>query len=112
MNDLTTATLAASESSASAAGDPSNLIVVLMGICVVFIGLVCIIALIELMTLICNAFFKEKKPKTKEAPVSAPAASSDVIENREELVAAVCAAVAEELGTDISALRVVSFKKI
>jgi hypothetical protein len=34
------------------------------------------------------------------------------IENREEIVAAVCAAVAEEEGVDISALRVVSFKKL
>jgi hypothetical protein len=43
---------------------------------------------------------------------SAPAVASAVIENRDELVAAVCAAVAEENGTDISAIRVVSFKKV
>ena len=41
-----------------------------------------------------------------------PAAVSVPIENRQEIIAAVCAAAAEEMGTDISALRVVSFKKI
>ena len=48
------------------------------------------------------------------APVaSAPAASYEApIENRQEIIAAVCAAVAEENGTDISAIRVVSFRKL
>lgn len=95
-----------------AAAEPSNLFVVVMGVCIVFIGLVCIIGLVELMAFICGKFFKEK-PAVKDAP-AAPAAPavSGAIENRGELVAAVCAAVAEELGTDISALRVISFKKL
>ena len=95
-----------------AAAEPSNLFVVVMGVCIVFIGLVCIIGLVELMAFICGKFFKEK-PAVKDVP-AAPAAPavSGAIENRGELVAAVCAAVAEELGTDISALRVISFKKL
>ena len=56
-----------------------------------------------------------KKPTTevKASPVvnAAPVAPA-AIENRSEIVAAVCAAVAEENGTDISAIRVVSFKKL
>ena len=35
-----------------------------------------------------------------------------VIENRQEIIAAVTAVVAEEMGKDVNALRVVSFKKI
>jgi len=35
-----------------------------------------------------------------------------VIENRQEIIAAVSAVIAEELGTDISAIRIHSFKKI
>ena len=34
------------------------------------------------------------------------------IENRQEIIAAVSAVIAEELGTDINALRIISFKKI
>ena len=44
------------------------------------------------------------------APVAAPAA--DVIPNRGELVAAVSAALAEELGTDVTAIRIVSIKRV
>ena len=53
---------------------------------------------------------KSEKPSAKvEAPTtSAPA----VIENRQEIIAAVSAVIAEELGTDISAIRIHSFKKI
>jgi sodium pump decarboxylase gamma subunit len=89
-------------------------IVCLLGVGVVFFGLVCIIGLVELMTLICNKLLERgtKKPaKVESAPVPAPAASAPV-ENRGEIVAAVCAAIAEEEGTDISAIRVVSFKKV
>ena len=44
------------------------------------------------------------------APVPTPAGSE--IPNRGELIAAVTAAIAEELGTDISALRVRSFRRV
>ena len=88
-----------------------------LGISVVFIGLACLIGIISLM----NALVSHKNPATKKdthihnengshtskaAPASAP------IENRGEIIAAVCAAVAEENGTDVSAIRVISFKKI
>ena len=44
----------------------------------------------------------------RPAAVPAPAP----IENRGEIIAAVSAALAEEMGTDISAIRILSFKKI
>ena len=59
------------------------------------------------VTLLATTGCGSKKEETPAAP-SAPAA----IENRAEIIAAVCAAAAEEMGTDISALRVVSFKKV
>ena len=88
----------------------------ILGIGVVFLGLVCIIGIIELMNLIVSKIEGAKKPASQEtatsvAPSPAPAVNAP-IENREELVAAICAAVAEENGTDISAIRVVSFKKL
>lgn len=90
-------------------------IVCLLGVSVVFFGLVCIIGLVELMTFICNKVLERggSAPK-KAAPVTQAVASqpTTAIENRGEILAAVCAAVAEEEGTDISAIRVISFKKI
>ena len=87
-------------------------IVCLMGIAVVFVGLICIIGLVELLSFVCNKLAKsEAKPAQANAPAP-QAVSSAAIENRGEILAAVCAAVAEEEGTDISAIRVISFKKV
>ena len=98
----------------AAEGEIHWAIVCLIGVAVVFFGLACIIGLVELMTLICNKLLEggAKKPaKSQSTQAPAPVASAPV-ENRGEIVAAVCAAIAEEEGTDISAIRVVSFKKI
>lgn len=87
-------------------------LVCLIGIGVVFVGLAAIIGLVELMNFITTKLEGKKKGSAPvQASAPAPVASA-VIENRDELVAAVCAAVAEENGTDISAIRVVSFKKV
>lgn len=87
----------------------SNLFVVGMGVGTVFLGLVCIVLLCLIMSAICRA--AEKKPTAPAAePVTQPSARP--IENRQEIIAAVSAAVAEELGTDISAIRILSFKKL
>lgn len=88
-------------------------LICLTGIAVVFVGLAIIIGLVELMNFATN---KMENKKSEEKPASTPSnqspVQSAVIENRDEIVAAVCAAVAEENGTDISAIRVVSFKKV
>ncbi|MBQ7301369.1 MAG: OadG family protein [Clostridia bacterium] len=96
----------------------NNGFVVAMGIGTVFVGLICIILLIKLMSMVTALFTAnapaQAAPAAPAAPAAAPTApaASTAIENRAEIVAAVCAAAAEEMGTDISALRVVSFKKI
>ena len=92
--------------------DPGLLFVILFGLCTVFVGLICIILLIELLTFVCGKLFREKAAPVKNAPAPVKEAAGNVIENRGELIAAICAAAAEELGTDISALRVVSFRKL
>ena len=96
----------------AAQNDPSLAFVCFFGIAVVFAGLVVLIGLIYLMNFICDKFFKDNPVKSvASAPASAPVASAD-IPNRGEIVAAVCTAIAEEEGTDISAIRVLSFKKL
>lgn len=82
---------------------------VVLGVGVVFAGLISIIILCKITSAICMAAQKDKKPLVqKTTPVTAPA----VIENRQEIIAAVSAVIAEELGTDISAIRIHSFKKL
>lgn len=95
------------------AAEPSIGEVVLMGVGVVFVGLICIIGILYLMSYIIGKLEGAKpQPKTESAPVPVQSTASGAIENRQEIIAAVCAAVAEENGTDISAIRVVSFKKV
>ena len=86
-----------------------------IGFLIVFIGLICLIAIVSLMGKLCEKLLNDKKPETAKAPAApvAPVApKSAAIENRDELVVAFSAAVAEELGTDVSAIRVVSLKEI
>ncbi|MBR7070632.1 MAG: OadG family protein [Clostridia bacterium] len=86
----------------------SDWFVVGMGVGTVFTGLVCIIVFCMIMSGICRLFAKKPK-ETQVAPVQH---SAPEIQNRQELIAAVSAALAEELGTDISAIRIHSFKKV
>ena len=87
--------------------------VCIVGMATVFVGLIAIIALCKLMSLICS-LFPEKSSKPANSPAQQPRAKSagtEVIANKQEIVAGVCAVIAEELGTEVSNIRVVSFKK-
>jgi len=88
----------------------SNLFVVLMGIGTVFFGLICIIILVTITGKIVTKLQKPEAPKTVAA-APAPVAAAPV-QNKSEIIAAVAAAIAEELGTDVSGIRIHSFKKI
>ncbi len=86
-----------------------NWLVICMGIGTVFVGLIAIIIICKITSL----FFVKRK--SAEAPVAAVATApiqNTVIENRQEIIAAVTAACAEEMGKDVSAIRVISFKKV
>ncbi len=97
--------------------DLNSLQVCLMGMGIVFLGLVCLIILCFMMSSVLKALKNNSEP-AKAASVSAPAApvaqpaQAEEIPNREELVAAVSAVIAEELGKDVSAIRIVSLKRI
>jgi len=79
----------------------SNLFVCLMGMGTVFFGLACIVALCCLMSA-----FVRSVAKSAPAPVASAPADSGA------LIAAISAAIAEETGTDISAIRIVSIRKV
>lgn len=78
-----------------------------MGMGVVFIGLICLVIICEVLHICCN-----RTPKETEKPAEVSAAATEKIENREELIAAISAVLAEELGTEVSGIRIHSFKRV
>ncbi len=87
--------------------------VVAMGIATVFIGLICIVILCKIVSAICSIGANKAEQKIETAaPAAAPAVACEEIPNRAEIIAAVTAVAAEEMGADVSAIRVLSFKKL
>ena len=86
--------------------------VCLMGIGTVFVGLICIIILCSIIGKICGAAVKEETSAPAPSPAPASATQSAQIPNKKKIIAAVSAVIAEELGTEVSAIRVKSFKKL
>ena len=82
----------------------SNLFVVLMGLGTVFAGLLCIILLVTLMSWVCARTTAPAAPKAAAAPAAIAPASGAVTP---AMMAAVAAAIAEDMGTDVSAIRIV-----
>lgn len=90
-----------------------NMTVFGFGFGLVFVGLICIIFICSIMGALCKRFIKEEKaPSTQPSKSAAPAVTSAGIANKGEFVAAVSAAIAEELGTDVTGIRVHSIKKL
>ena len=89
----------------------SNLFVVLMGMGVTFFGLICLIVLTSIMGKLIGGSKSSSAAaaETVAAPVAVPVAPAV---NRREVIAAVSAVIAEELGTDVSAIRIRSFKQV
>ena len=103
----------------------SNLFVCIMGIGTVFIGLICIIVLVTIMSNVVRKMDRSGKKQASGAGTDLPAAAPAGPANGSgraapeqtgtltaQLVAAVSAAIAQDMGTDISGFRIVSFKKI
>ena len=89
---------------------PELLFVVLMGVGTVFFGLICIIILSTAMSAVCRAMGGTPAPAA--AAPAAPAAVSAAIPNRQAMIAAISAAIAEDMGTDPAGIRILSVKKL
>lgn len=92
--------------------DYSNLFVVLMGLGTVFAGLLCIILLVFLMSWVCNRTAAPAAPKAASAPAPTGVAAVPASTVTPSMIAAIAAAIAEDMGTDVSAIRIVSVKKV
>ncbi len=88
--------------------EPSSLFVCLMGMGTVFFGLICLIVL----TMIMGKLVGGRAAPAAAAPAPVPAAAAAPEGNRQEIAAAVSAAIAEELGAGITGIRIVSMKKL
>ena len=89
-----------------------NALVILMGMGVVFIGLICIVILCTITGAIIPKLVKEQpEPELKPAVQPIPSVAAPT-QNRGEVIAAVAAVLAEELGTDVKGLRIVEFKEM
>lgn len=93
----------------------SNTFVCLMGLGTVFTGLVCIVLICKLLSIVLTSFAKLEKAVAPEA-ASAPKASAPAMDlapaEKSAVVAGICACIAEELGTDASNIKVLSFKRV
>lgn len=89
---------------------PSNLFVVLMGVGTVFFGLICIILLSSAMSKLMMGLSRNEAAPA--AAAAAPAAQTAAPADRQAMIAAISAAIAEELGTAASGIRILSVKKI
>jgi sodium pump decarboxylase gamma subunit len=87
----------------------SNVFVCLMGLGTVFFGLLCLVVITTLLGKLCG---NSSPQETPAAPRVAPAVPAQPEGDQQALVAAVSAAIAEELGTDITGIRILSMKKI
>lgn len=91
----------------------SPLFVTLMGIGTVFFGLVCIIVLTTIMGSVLKSKSKPAAPAPAAAPAAAaPAAPAVNTAKEQEILAAVIAAVTEDLGPSASRMQITSINKI
>ena len=87
----------------------SNAVVIGIGIGTVFVGLICLILICYITSAVVQMFTKKEKaagdiPAAPQAPVA--------VSNKGEFAAAVAAAIAEDLGTDVTGIRIKSVKKL
>ena len=83
-------------------------VVIGIGIGTVFTCLVCLVIICYLMSAIAKLFVKDKKENIKQAPQK----PQTEITNKGEFAAAIAAAIAEDLGCNVSGIRIKSIKKI
>ncbi len=96
---------------------PNDLTVCVLGVGIVFAGLIAIILLCKILGAVCQISEKigknEADINTSVSPINSTTVKTPVeIPNRGETVAAIATAIAEDLGTDVSAIRIVSIEKM
>lgn len=89
--------------------DYNHLFVCLMGMGTVFFGLICLVALSTLMSAVLRSVGKQPAVPAPPVPAQTVPATGAITP---ELIAAISAAVAEDLGTDVTGIRILSVKPL
>ncbi len=93
----------------------SNAAAIGIGLGTVFVGLICLILICYIMSALVRAFTKKEKAENQNpvaTSVATPVAAPAQVSNKGEFAAAVAAAIAEDLGTDVTGIRIKSVKKL
>ncbi len=90
----------------------SNTFVCLMGMGTVFIGLICIVLICNIMSAVMRKVSKPAEKTVSSASAIAPVEVNMPIQDKQAIIAGACAVIAEELGTDVRNIRVLSFKRV
>ena len=90
----------------------SNGLAVGIGLGTVFVGLICLILICYIMSAIVKLFTNGDKKETPAPAAAAPVATQPVVANKGEFAAAIACAIAEDLGTDVTGIRIKSIKKL
>ena len=89
--------------------------VIVMGVGTVFAGLLCVVLLCKILGAVCS--LSEGKTTTQSsaaapAPAAATVAPTPATANRGEIIAAIGVTIAEEIGVDANAIRIISIKRV
>ena len=102
---------------ATQAVEPSFLQVVAMGLITVFVVLICLIIIIKIMGALIGGR-TSSTPAAAPAPAPAPAAPApaaaapQAAANKQQLVAAISAAIAEEMGSGVEHIKIHSIRRL
>ena len=92
--------------------EPGFLQVVAMGLVTVFVVLICLIIIIKIMGAIMAGRTAAPAPAPATAPAPAPRAQAAQPADQQKLVAAMAAAIAEEMGSSVEHIRIHSIRRL
>lgn len=95
--------------------EPGFVQVVAMGLITVFVVLICLIIIIKIMGAVMTKVVGSKAPAPAPAAAAAPApaaAAPAAQGSKQQMVAAIAAAIAEDMGADVNHIRIHSIRKL
>ena len=86
--------------------------VIVMGLGTVFVGLICLILICKILSMVFSRFQDNDETYKRRPDIASPATGTATFSNRQEVIAAIGAVIAEDLGVDVTGIRITSIRKI